>query len=76
MGDTIAIPIGDAALDFNGMICLNEVGEEIFQGLLEQKTRDEILDGILGKFDVSREEAVADIDDFLSGLRQSDLLEY
>ena len=60
MGDVIAVPVGDSALDFNGMICLNEVGEEIWKGLQAQKTT---------------EEAEEDLDGFLSGLRQNGLLE-
>jgi hypothetical protein len=75
MGDVIAVPVGDSALDFNGMICLNEVGEEIWKGLQAQKTAEEILISIVESFDVSRKEAEEDLDGFLSGLRQNGLLE-
>jgi hypothetical protein len=75
MGETIAIPIGDSLLNFNGMLCLNEVGEEIWKGLQAGKSKEQILDGILDEFDVTREEAVADLDSFLNMLKESDLLE-
>lgn len=75
MGETIAVPVGDSALDFNGMICLNEVGEEIWKGLQAQMTEEEILARLLEQFDVSRGEATADLEQFLSGLRQNGLLE-
>lgn len=75
MGEVLAIPVGESVRSFNGMICLNEVGVEIWKGLQAQKTKEDILKGILEKFDVSREEAMADLDDFLRGLREGNLLE-
>ena len=75
MGEVLAIPVGESLLDFNGMICLNPVGDEIWKGLQAEKTREEILEDILEEFDVSREEATADLDDFLLRLRESNLLE-
>lgn len=75
MGEALAIPTGDALLNFNGMICLNEVGEEIWKGLQAEKSREEILRGILDEFDVTPEEAAADLDGFLRMLKENDLLE-
>lgn len=75
MGEALAIPTGDALLNFNGMICLNEVGEEIWKGLQAEKSREEILCGILDEFDVTPEEAAADLDGFLRMLKENDLLE-
>lgn len=75
MGEMIAIPVGEALLDFNGMVCLNPVGCVIWSGLQSEKTKEEILADILEKFDVTREEALADVDEFLLRLKESDLLE-
>ena len=55
------------------MICLNEVSAEIWKGLQEEKSKVEILERILQKFDASREEA--DLEEFLQQLRQNDLLD-
>lgn len=74
-GEIIAIPVGKTALNFNGMICLNEVSAEIWKGLQEEKSKEEILEKILQEFDVSREEAAADLEEFLQQLRQNNLLE-
>lgn len=75
VGEMIAIPVGEAAVGFNGMICLNPVGEVIFRGLQAAQTRDEILETILERYDVSREEALEDLDAFLRGLKEKGLLE-
>lgn len=74
-GEIIAIPVGKTALNFNGMICLNEVGAEIWKGLQEKQSKEEILERILQEFEVSREEAAADLEEFLQQLRHNDLLE-
>ena len=75
MGETIVIPVGDAMLNINGMICLNEVGELIFRGLQAEDSREKILDKILQNFDVTYEEAAADLDDFLRRFCETGLLE-
>ena len=74
-GEMIVIPVGKTALNFNGMICLNAVSTEIWRGLQEEKMEEDILDNILQEFEVSREEAKADLDVFLHQLRENNLLE-
>ena len=74
-GETIVIPVGNTALNFNGMICINSVGAEIWKGLQKERTKEEILESILQEFDVTREEATADLDVFLHQLRENNLLE-
>lgn len=74
-GEVIVIPVGKTALDFNGMICINAVSEEIWKGLQEGKTKEEILERILEEFEVSPEQAAVDLDGFLLQLRENNLLE-
>lgn len=73
-GEIIAIPVGETALRFNGMICLNEVSAHIWKGLQEETSKEEILNSILQEFDVSMEEALTDLEDFLHQLKENDLL--
>ena len=65
-GEIIVIPVGRTALNFNGMICINAVSAVIWKGLQEEKSQAEILESILQEFDVSRDDAAADLDEFLS----------
>lgn len=74
-GEIIVIPVGKTALNFNGMICINAVSAEIWKGLQEEKTKEEILERILEEFEVTYEEAAADLDAFLHQLKENDLLE-
>jgi hypothetical protein len=73
-GELLAIPVGQTALNFNGMICLNDVSALIWKGLQEGKTKAAILETILNEFDVSHEEAAEDLEQFLQELRSNDLL--
>ena len=74
-GEIIAIPVGQTALQFNGMICLNEVSALIWNGLQAGKTKEALLESILEEFEVSPEDAAADLEEFLRNLRENDLLE-
>ena len=75
VGEYVLVPVGDTALHFNGIISLNEVSAGIWKGLQKGKNREELLEDILEEFDVSREEASADLDEFLDNLRKNQLLE-
>ena len=75
VGEYVLVPVGDTALHFNGMISLNEVGACIWKGLSQGKEREALLEAVLEEFEVSREEADRDLEEFLDVLREKGLLE-
>lgn len=68
VGETILVPVGETALKFNGMITMNEIGGLIWKAIQEDKAEEEILDQIMDEYEVSREEAKKDMEEFLKGL--------
>lgn len=70
-----AIPIGATALQFNGMIMLNAVSQVIWEQLTEGTEVDMIVSALTENFEVSYEEANADVLEFLDQLRQVQLLD-
>ncbi len=75
MDSTVAIPVGATALRLNGMIVLNDVSKRIWT-CLEQKTDlESIVTAVTDDFEVSPEQARADILEFLNKLRAAQLLE-
>ena len=70
----VLIAVGDTALKFNGIIGLNPVSACIWKNLQEEKSREELLEAILDEFEVTREEAEKDMDEFLDQLREKELL--
>ena len=75
MDDTIAVPIGQTALQLSGMILLNDVSRVIWQQLEQDTTLERIVSAVTNTFEVSHAEAEADIIEFLNKLRAAQLLE-
>ena len=75
MDNIVAIPVGQAALRFNGMIMLNDVSRVIWESLQQETDLEQIVTAVTDAFEVSREEARTDIVEFLDKLRKIQLLE-
>ena len=75
LNDTVAVPVGQTALELNGMILLNDVSRIIWEQLENGTTQEGILQAVTDTFDVSSEEALADILEFCDKLRTLQLLE-
>lgn len=73
-GDSILIPVGETALKFNGIITLDKVGGLIWSALEQGAERETILQQILDRFDVDRERAEQDLDEFLGQMEQAGFL--
>lgn len=73
-GQSVALALGEDTKHFNGMIKLNSVGEYIFRLLENDISEDEIVDKLTEKYDVSAEDAKAALIDYLSVLRQNNLI--
>ena len=75
MDNTVAIPVGQTALKLNGMILLNDVSKVIWECLEQETTLECILKAVTDQFEVSDQEAEADILEFMEKLRALQLLE-
>ena len=74
--DTIvAVPVGETALRLNGMILLNDVSKTIWEQLEQGADLSQLLRAVTDAFEVSAEEAQADILEFCDKLRKMQLLE-
>lgn len=68
-GEFILVPVGAAAMKFNGLITMNELGKYIFEPLAEERTVQELAERITGEYDVSMDTAARDAVEFLQQLR-------
>ncbi len=73
-GEYLAVPISNEAGDDANIVILNPVSQVIWGKLETGATFDEILDVVTTEFDVSKEDASADIKEFLDGLEEANLL--
>ncbi len=74
-GSHIVVPIGEGAMDFSGVISMNEVGAFLWSNMTEDTTKDNLLKAVLAEYDVEESVAKADIDDFIEKLKGADLVE-
>lgn len=67
-GDTILVPVGKSVYDSNGLFVLNELGSFLWDRLHQAQDRNELLEAVLEEYDVTRDQAAADLDEFLGKL--------
>ena len=63
--DYIIVPVGKAALSFNGMITVNETGAFLWEQLLKGTDKEGLLRTVVETYEVTPEIAERDIDEFL-----------
>lgn len=73
-GDYILVPIGSTALDFNGLITMNDVGAFIWENLESVENQDEMLKQILSEYEVDEKTAKEDMEEFLDILKNADII--
>ena len=71
----VVLPVDTDMLDFNGMITLNETGCMLWKMLECECEAKELVDALLDEFEVSSEQATADVEEFLNKLKSIDCLE-
>lgn len=71
----VVIPLGETSVDFNGMLSLNETGALLWQALEKGGDREALADALTAEYAVERQQALADVDEFLTKLRSIGCLE-
>ena len=69
-GRYVVLPVG-----FQGMIQMNVTGGFLWECLSEERTKQELIDLFLEKYDASREDAEADVNTFIENLSKAGILE-
>lgn len=75
VGEYILVPTGSAALRIKGMIGLSESSALIWQLLDQERTEEELVQAILQEYRVEEATARADVAEFLSKMRELEILE-
>jgi len=75
LGDEIiAVPVGDNAMNFKGVLNLNASAAAILKLLKEDTTADEIVLSLMDEYEGSKEELTAFVEKFVQKLENEDLL--
>ncbi len=75
VGESIVVPKSENIKKLEGSIILNEIGAFIWKKLEKPISREELLRCILDEFDVSEETALVDLQAFIGGLCELNVLE-
>ena len=73
--ETIIVPVRGGVGDLNAIYTLNEMGTRIWELMNDQTDIDKMAETISSEYEVSIEQARKDIDEFLSSLEASGLIE-
>lgn len=69
-GAWVVLPLGEAAVDFSGMLKLNDSGVMLWRILEQDGDKAALVEALTTEYDVSRPQAEADVDEFLAVLMQ------
>ena len=72
--ELVAVPVGDNADGFHGVLKLNEEAAAIIRLLGQETTAEQIADELLKEYSVSKEELLSYINSFVDQLRSNNLL--
>ena len=73
-GDVILVPVGDASLEREGLLTLNETGERMWDLLLQCDTEEALVQHMLEEYEVDEATLRTDVREFLAQLRQLEIL--
>jgi hypothetical protein len=73
-GINMVVPVGEALVDFNGMITLNSSASFMWEQLQEEISEDELVKRVLEEYDIDEKTARADTEEFIEKLRQSNII--
>lgn len=70
----LVVPVGARTVDFRCLITLNETGAFLWQQLQEERTAEQLVAALLEEYEVTPEQAAADVAAFVTKLQEADLL--
>lgn len=73
-GDYILVPVGQTAMSFNGLITINEIGAFLWERMKEDTTIGLLTEAVLGEYEVEREIAQKDVEEFVDALLKAGIV--
>jgi hypothetical protein len=73
-GKHIVVPVGSEAVNFNGLITLNESGVLLFEALQKEVEMEDLILVLTEKYDIDSKTARADVISFLNILKSKSIV--
>ena len=75
-GECVVVPVGEMSKNFHGMIKLNETGADIWRGVADGLSEEEIAKAIVEKYsEVDMEEALSATKNLITQMKDAGILE-
>lgn len=74
-GNNVVVPVGEATIDFNGMMSLNETGAFLFEKMIEGTTKEQLIDQLTGEYEIDADTAKKDVEEFIEKVKKENLFE-
>lgn len=75
IGEWVAVPIGDKMLEVEGMITLSESGVFLWNQLKNEVDINELVLLLCSEYEVDKETAEVDVNEFINNLKRLELLQ-
>ncbi len=73
-GQFVVVALGEASRSFNGIIRLNDTGKFLWEQLSADSTEEQLCEALLSEYDVTPQQARADVSEFIGTLKKAALL--
>lgn len=74
-GNNVVLPTGAETTKFSGMLQINETGAFLWDVLKKNVTEDDLVNAMLAEYNVSAEQAKADVAEFVKTLKSAGVIE-
>lgn len=74
-GSNVVVPVGQATVDFNGMMSLNDTGAFLFDKLTKGTTEEQLIRDLMNEYSIDKELATKDVKDFIEKVESEGLFE-
>ena len=69
------VPVGEATIDFNGMMSLNETGAFLFEKMIEGTTKEQLIEQLMSQYEIDADTAKNDVEEFIEKVKKENLFE-
>ena len=69
------MPVGEATIDFNGMMSLNETGAFLFEKMIEGTTKEQLIEQLMSQYEIDADTAKNDVEEFIEKVKKENLFD-
>jgi len=74
-GQYIVVPFGDRAVDFNGIINLNETAKFLWELSVKEINTESLVTALIGEYEIDNITAENAVNNFIQQMKEADLVE-